>query len=141
MLLERSSQPQRTSLQCLLATSSLQKTDSSCNQNSCTVESQILNINCNDHHINKDSNSDVYFPHSPILFNTTLSKDINTWHCKLGHPAASTLSILLKHLPHTGSLSSLKFCSSCQLGKSHSQPFSRSVKRATQPLELIHTDL
>ena len=54
----------------------------------------------------------------------------------------------LRHLPdHTTGVPSIdpqppnsEVCEGCEFGKSHRKPFPPSEKRATRPLELVHTD-
>uniref|UniRef100_A0A803QE35 GAG-pre-integrase domain-containing protein n=1 Tax=Cannabis sativa TaxID=3483 RepID=A0A803QE35_CANSA len=67
-------------------------------------------------------------------------KDV--WHRKLGHPSSKVINQVL-------SLSNVKvstnenpsFCEACQFRKSHALPFKSSSSRATNVLDLIHTDL
>jgi hypothetical protein len=64
------------------------------------------------------------------------------WHCRLGH-------IGVKHMKklHTdGLLESLDYesfetCKPCLMGKMTKTPFSRTLERATDLLEIIHTDV
>ena len=59
------------------------------------------------------------------------------WHCRLGH-------IGVKHMKklHTdGILESLDACEPCLMGKMTKTPFSGTMERATDLLEIIHTDV
>ena len=59
------------------------------------------------------------------------------WHCRLGH-------IGVKHMKklHTdGILESLDTCEPCLMGKMTKTPFSGTMERATDLLEIIHTDV
>lgn len=60
----------------------------------------------------------------------------------MGHPSLNVLSIAA-HLTSMKitSLSAFNFCSSCQYGKNKKLPFQHSLHCATQPLEIIHTDI
>ena len=59
------------------------------------------------------------------------------WHCRLGH-------IGLKHmkkLHSDGLLESLGTCEPCLMGKMTKTPFFGTMERATDLLEIIHTDV
>src|SRR3954462_9101935 len=71
--------------------------------------------------------------------------DLNTtyfWHCRLGHISEKRMK-----KPHDdGILNSFDFesfetCESCLLGKMTKTPFAKSCERASDLLELIHTDV
>src|SRR3954463_7785891 len=64
------------------------------------------------------------------------------WHCHLGHIGVK----LMKKLHSGGLLESLDFesfdtCESCLMGKMTRTPFSGSMERATNLLEVIHSDV
>ena len=64
------------------------------------------------------------------------------WHNRLRHPNSHVLSTLLK----SGSLGnknvSIHFdCTTCKLGKSKVLPFPNNASRATQCLDIIHSDV
>ena len=71
--------------------------------------------------------------------------DLNTtyfWHCRLGHISVKRM----KKLHDDGLLTlfdfeSFKTCESCLLGKMTKTPFAKSCERASDLLELIHTDV
>ena len=67
------------------------------------------------------------------------------WHRRFGHLGVQVLQELVKGKMVTGldisSKSELTFCETCVQGKSHQLPFQQStVKRTSNPLELIHID-
>ena len=64
------------------------------------------------------------------------------WHCRLGHISVKHM----KKLHKDGFLESLRYesfdaCEPCLLGKMTKTPFSRTMERATDLLEIIHTDV
>ena len=64
------------------------------------------------------------------------------WHCRLGHINVKRM----KKLHKDGFLESLGYesfdaCEPCLLGKMTKTPFSGTVKRASDLLEIIHTDV
>ena len=64
------------------------------------------------------------------------------WHCCLGHISVKRM----KKLHKEGLLESLGYesfdaCESCLLGKMTKTPFSGTMERATDLLEIIHTDV
>ena len=64
------------------------------------------------------------------------------WHCRLGHIGVKRM----KKLHADGLLESLDFdsldtCEPCLMGKMTKTPFSRTMERATDLLEVIHTDV
>jgi transposase InsO family protein len=71
---------------------------------------------------------------------------IDIWHLRFAHLARDALSRDALQDAVTGMhISSYEFkdelCHGCQTGKSHRLPFPPSHKRATKPLEVIHSDL
>src|SRR4051812_539087 len=73
-----------------------------------------------------------------------LNDDITAyfWHCRLGHIGV----IRMKKLHSDGLLESLDYesfetCEPCLMGKMTRTSFSGSVERATNLLEIIHTDV
>ena len=63
------------------------------------------------------------------------------WHCRLGHIGVKPM----KKLHTDGLLESLDYesfdtCEPCILGKMTKTPFSGTMERATNLLEIIHTD-
>ncbi|KAJ9558245.1 LOW QUALITY PROTEIN: hypothetical protein OSB04_012859 [Centaurea solstitialis] len=74
------------------------------------------------------------------------SKDIEDqtylWHCRLGHINKKRVELLLKE----GFLGTFDYkpfdnCESCLSGKMTKQPFNKENERATDLLEIIHTDV
>ena len=64
------------------------------------------------------------------------------WHCRLGHIGVKRM----KKLHANGFLESLDYesfdaCELCLLGKMTKTPFSGTMERATDLLEIIHTDV
>ncbi|XP_060965620.1 uncharacterized protein LOC133034535 [Cannabis sativa] len=67
---------------------------------------------------------------------------LDLWHRRLGHPSNVVLSQVLKTSNVIPAINEkLLFCDACQYGKSHCLPFKNSSSRASQVLELVHTDL
>ena len=64
------------------------------------------------------------------------------WHCRLGHINETHISRLLKdRYLDRFDFSSYDVCESCLLGKMPKSPFTGKGERATDVLELIHTDV
>ena len=59
------------------------------------------------------------------------------WHCHLGHIGVKRM----KKLHADGLLESLDACEPFLMGKMIKTPFSRTMERATDLLEIIHTDV
>ena len=59
------------------------------------------------------------------------------WHCRLGHIGVKCM----KKLHADGLLESLDTCEPCLMGKMTKTPFSGTMERATDLLEIIHTDV
>ena len=59
------------------------------------------------------------------------------WHCRLGHIGVKRM----KKLHVDGLLESLDACEPCLMGKMTKTPFSGTMERATDLLEIIHTDV
>ena len=59
------------------------------------------------------------------------------WHCRLGHIGVKRM----KKLHTDGILESLDACEPCLMGKMTKTPFSGTMERATDLLEVIHTDI
>ena len=75
--------------------------------------------------------------HKPNEINPTY-----IWHCRLGHISQKRM----KKLHDDGILTSFEFesfetCESCLLGKMTKTPFAKSCERASELLELIHSDV
>jgi hypothetical protein len=59
------------------------------------------------------------------------------WHCCLGHIGVKRM----KKLHADGLLESLDTCEPCLMGKMTKTPFPRTMERANDLLEIIHTDV
>ena len=59
------------------------------------------------------------------------------WHCRLSHIGIKRM----KKLHSDGLLESLGTCEPCLMGKMTKTPFSETMERATDLLEIIHTDV
>ena len=59
------------------------------------------------------------------------------WHCRLGHIGVKRM----KKIHADGLLESFDTCEACLMGKMTKTPFSGIVERATDLLEIIHTDV
>ena len=59
------------------------------------------------------------------------------WHCRLGHIGVKRM----KKLHTDGILESLDACEPCLMGKMTKTPFSGTMERATDLLEIIHIDV
>ena len=59
------------------------------------------------------------------------------WHCRLGHIGVKHM----KKIHADGLLESLDACEPCLMGKMTKTPFSGTMERATDLLEIIHTDV
>ncbi|KAJ9541345.1 hypothetical protein OSB04_027851 [Centaurea solstitialis] len=87
----------------------------------------------------QDNNNEIYHI-------SKRSKDIEDqtylWHCRLGHINKKRVELLLKG----GFLGTFDYkpfdnCESCLSGKMTKQPFNKENERATDLLEIIHTDV
>ena len=59
------------------------------------------------------------------------------WHCRLGHIGVKHM----KKLRADGLLESLDACEPCLMGKMTKTPFSGTMERAIDLLEIVHTDV
>jgi hypothetical protein len=93
----------------------------------------LLNLESNETHINNiEAKRCKVDSHNPTYL----------WHCRLGHIGAKRM----KKLYSDGLLESLDFesfdtCEPCLMGKMIRTPFSRIMERATDLLEIIHTEV
>lgn len=76
------------------------------------------------------------FPYTASVHNDAAT----LWHCRLGHPSLSRLSLLHNSVPAI-SLSKPHHCTICPSAKQHKLPFPLSVKKTQFPFELIHCDV
>ncbi|OAX31553.1 hypothetical protein K503DRAFT_667862, partial [Rhizopogon vinicolor AM-OR11-026] len=77
---------------------------------------------------------------------TTLPLDIDLWHRRLAHHHLAGVRTLLDKKLVAGMTLDLKstpdpICEPCLAEKMHANPFPPSKWRASQPLELVHTDV
>ena len=88
----------------------------------------LLNLDCGDTHI-----------HNIEAKRCKVNNDSATylWHCRLGHIGVKHM----KKLHAGGILESLDACEPCLMGKMTQTPFSETMERATDLLEIIHTDV
>lgn len=77
------------------------------------------------------------------VFSTNQNNDTLLWHRRLGHLNFRDL----RYLSNSGLISGVsanqaqELCESCIYGKQHRLPFYKNDKRATKPLELVHSDV
>src|SRR5699024_7025716 len=64
----------------------------------------------------------------------------DNWHEKFGHPGKTKTEMLAKLFPEIN-IRTAQECDVCLQSKLHQLPYSASDSRATEPLELIHTDV
>ena len=93
----------------------------------------LLNLDCGDTHI-----------HNIDAKRCKVDNDSATylWHCYLGHIGVKSI----KKLHKDGLLESLDYesfdtCEPCLIGKMTKTPFSGTMERASDLLEIIHTDV
>ncbi|KAL4386156.1 hypothetical protein GQ457_09G030990 [Hibiscus cannabinus] len=78
-------------------------------------------------------------------FNSFIDDPARLWHCRYGHLSFNSLNLLqrkrmVKGLPYFETSS--RICEDCLVGKQQRLPFPRkSTWRASQSLELVHTDI
>ena len=63
------------------------------------------------------------------------------WHCRLGHIGVKRMKLHADGLLESLDYESLDACKPCLLGKMTKTPFSRTMERATDLLEILHTDV
>ena len=89
--------------------------------------------------------NNLYFSFMDVLdrkMAALLSTPFRTWHRRMGHPSKEVIRRLPDHTKGVDpvGVEDQSPCEGCQWGKSHRAPFPASSKRATKPLELVHTD-
>ena len=77
---------------------------------------------------------------------STLPLDLSLWHKRLGHHNYDDIKLMISKNLVDGLVLDSKtspdpICEPCLAGKMHANPFSPSKNRATELLELIHTDV
>ena len=78
-----------------------------------------------------------------------ISDDVNLWHHRLGHLSYDRLRQLqklaenekIRGIPSKLPPHDSRICQFCLAGKHHRSPFNAVAWRASEPLELIHSDL
>ena len=88
----------------------------------------LLNLDCSDTHIHSIEAKRYKFNNDSATY---------SWHCRLGHIGVKRM----KKLHADGLLESLDACEPCLMGKMTMTPFSGTMERATDLLEIIHTDV
>ena len=86
-----------------------------------------------------DLDSNITHIHNVNAKKIKLDDDMSTymWHCRLGHIGVKRM----KKLHSDGLLESLDTCEPCLMGKMTRTPVSGSMERATDLLEIIHSDV
>ena len=77
-------------------------------------------------------------------FKAEISNMMNLWHLRYGHLNCESLMLMEKNkmvlgipkLEHTNNL-----CEVCVMGKQHRKSFPKKSSRASQPLELVYSDV
>ena len=93
----------------------------------------LLNLNSSDTHIHSVEAKILMFNNDSATY---------LWHCRLGHIGIKRM----KKLHMDGLLESLDYeslgaCEPCLMGKMTKTPFSGTMERGTDLLEIIHTDV
>ena len=71
-----------------------------------------------------------------------LTKSTYLWHLRLGHISLDRIKRLVRDGPlQASAIGSLPTCESCIEGKMTKRPFSDKGRRATELLELVHSDV
>ena len=89
--------------------------------------------------------NNLYYMHMDILERNevhALTNPYRLWHRRMGHPSKEVIRRLpgnTKGADPVG-VEDHSPCEGCQWGKAHRAPFPASYKRASKPLELVHTD-
>ena len=104
------------------------------------------NKQCNIGHISDEKLYRVNTLEYAKLSATSSASSLGLWHCRLGHLNYNYVDCLVKkELVHGMKYSNDNFdnqCEACTLGKMYKLPIPKhSLNRATQPLELVHTDV
>src|SRR3954447_14471211 len=87
----------------------------------------LMNLDCSDTHV-----------HNIDAKRIKLNNDSTyMWHCRLGHIGMKRM----KKLHSDGLLESLDRCEACLMGNMTKNPFTGVMERATELLEIIHTDV
>jgi transposase InsO family protein len=68
-------------------------------------------------------------------------EDFKRWHQRLGHANKDSVRHVLNSKGITCSVSELPFCEICAIAKSHRQPYKGILRTASQPGEVVFTDL
>src|SRR3954470_15460277 len=92
----------------------------------------LLNLDCSNTHINN-----IEAKRLKLSDNSTYM-----WHCRLGHIGVKRMKKLHSDgLLESVYFESLEICEACLMGKMTKTPFSGMMERATDLLEIIHTDV
>jgi histone deacetylase 1/2 len=96
----------------------------------------------NDNHVYFEFHARDCFVNSQGNSSTFSSQNANLWHHRLGHAnSKAVFSVIQLCNIACNNKSSLDFCDSCCIGKSHKlhAPYTNTVY--SMPFELVHTDL
>ena len=88
----------------------------------------LLNLDSSDTHIHSIEAKRYKFNNDSATY---------LWHCRLGHVGVKHM----KKLHVDGLMESLDACKPCLMGKMTKTPFSGTLERANELLEIIHTDV
>ena len=88
----------------------------------------LLNLDSSDTHIHSIEAKRYKFNNDSATY---------LWHCRLVHIGVKRM----KKLHADGLLESLDACKPCLMGKMTKTPFSETIERATDLLEIIHTNV
>ena len=85
--------------------------------------------------------SNIFYGHAPLMSGLFLlnldNSDTHLWHCRLGHIGIKHM----KKLHADGLVESLDACEPCLMGNMTKTPFYGTMERATDLLEIIHTNV
>ena len=63
------------------------------------------------------------------------------WHRRLGHPGPARMREISKVIPDVAKELTTTKCDTCEVTKSHKQPFGSRTTFTSEPLELVHSDV
>jgi len=67
-------------------------------------------------------------------------KNLDTWHCRLGHPSSKVLECMSKTYPYI-CFDKNNMCTPCHLVKQHKLPFPLSKSTCDNSFDLVHIDI
>ena len=93
----------------------------------------LLNLNCGNTHIHSIDDERCKVDNDSATY---------LWHCRLGHIGVKRMKKLHKDgLLELVDYDSFDTCEPCLIGKMTKTPFSGTMERASDLLEIIHTDV